>query len=203
LDKTVGADGKVRRAPPKRGRKFTVDADGDWEDEDDDELDRINDSIADRKATKEFKETIAKVFGRRHPKGLDALSDADKLAIFNARVPPESIVVMSGPSPHDYDPLEVRTDEQKRECYAFVLFLVRRRRFSLEDASYHTEWILRTGEPPSEISTWMGAEGDAWRRRFGFDPMSQQVKRDWEAFAAEHASRSLSDLTAELEKIAA
>jgi ParB-like chromosome segregation protein Spo0J len=202
LDKTVGADGKARRAPPKRGRKYSVDPDEDWED-DDEALERINADIGDRKANKEFKEAITSVFGRAHPKGLDGLSDEDKLALFNARVPLETVVVMSGPSPRDYDPLEGRTDEQKRECYAFVLFLVRRCRFSLEGASNHTEWILRTGDAPSEISTWMGDEGDAWRKWHGYKPISQKTKKSWEAFAAEHASKPLSDLTAELEKIAA
>jgi hypothetical protein len=95
-----------------------------------------------------------------------------------------------------YNPFAGRSDDERREWRLFVLWLARRQR-APGDASDHVEWLLQ--RPFQNVAEWMGEEGEKFRARHGMDQPSEAVKTDWSMFAAERASLSEVEITAEID----
>jgi hypothetical protein len=100
-----------------------------------------------------------------------------------------------------YNMFAGRTDEEIREWHLFMLFLVKHENALVAGGvADHIEWILQ--RPFQNVAEWLGPEGDKFRRRsLGSVPISSGFKTDWAAFAGEHASLTVDDINAELNRI--
>jgi hypothetical protein len=103
-----------------------------------------------------------------------------------------------------YDPFAGRTDAEKLELHLFTLFLsfdraAGRAGGEPERVRDHVEWILQ--RPFQNVAEWLGAEGEKWRRVWGFrtPAMSEQFKADWAAFCAAHRTFTLADCEAKFD----
>jgi ParB-like chromosome segregation protein Spo0J len=221
LEKTVGADGKARRAPAKRRQQYPNDLlddeeqaeDGDEADEDEgaapdskQEKARWKEEAEQRRADKEweaFGATAEKRAKMAHAVDLIELG-ADPNSEKVVKLLREATLATITSPPGTYDPLHGRTEVEKREWHLFILFLTRDRgstRDALQSAAQHTEWLLQ--RPFQNVAEWLGEDGDKWRKRQGMRPIPPEVNQSWATFAAEHAGRPFTDITAELEKLAA
>jgi hypothetical protein len=65
---------------------------------------------------------------------------------------------------HDpsYNMFAGRTDEEKREWYVFILFLVECHGCHPQGAAHHVEWVLQ--RPFQNVADWFSDDGDRFRR---------------------------------------
>lgn len=86
------------------------------------------------------------------------------------------------------------TDQQWVEWHLFILFLAREYGWSVEGASYHTEWVQSRG---TLLADWMKPNPirDAWM------PIPQAAFDAWNAFLEANQGRSLDDVKAELKQL--
>jgi Protein of unknown function (DUF3102) len=97
---------------------------------------------------------------------------------------------------HSYDPFAARTEEEKREWNLFCLFLVRHCGGAPDGVEQHVEWLLQ--RPFQNVAEWIGPEGDKCRLAWQWKTLPPKLKEAWSRFAADHASRSIEDIAAEL-----
>jgi hypothetical protein len=90
----------------------------------------------------------------------------------------DTFMVLSLPA---YNPFDGLPAAQVREWERFAVFLADGRDPS--GAAPHVEWIVR--HDFTCVAEWLGAEGDAYRRRVGMRGMPASVLRAWATFAAE------------------
>jgi hypothetical protein len=99
----------------------------------------------------------------------------------------------------DYDPFAGRTEDEQRGSNSFILFLVTKCGWPMEDASEHVEWVLQRGEvgdvygfrSPTE---WLGEKGDKFRKEFGLKPLQIKTVENCKAFIEQHATLSMAEL---------
>jgi len=97
-----------------------------------------------------------------------------------------------------YDPFANCTEDQQREWYVFMLFLVKHEGAVVNGGvADHIEWILQ--KQFKTVEEWLGPEGNkfCWWRH----PIKAEFIEIWRAFAAEHASLTIADINAELGRI--
>jgi hypothetical protein len=171
FDRLIGADGKERPAKQPRPRK-----------------DKTGDDDVVTAAS------VARSLGIKHydPKAVDKLPADFKLAMFNAGIPKNTVIVMPDPLP---DPSAGLTGAQMREWERFADFLVEHRHEAPDTVVDHIEWLWRHDfKTPDE---WLGKEGDEYRaavtRGMGrqHDPwtMSEQIRDAWGRFKITTAMR--------------
>jgi Protein of unknown function (DUF3102) len=95
----------------------------------------------------------------------------------------------------NYDRFAGRSDEERREWLLYALMMAKAGH-SLDWVSSHLDWQLRGPWNPTQ---WLGEEGDAWRRRYGWRPASKAVKAGWSRFAADHRLLTEAEIKAEIE----
>jgi hypothetical protein len=78
----------------------------------------------------------------------------------------------------------------------FCLFLVRHCGGAPGGVEQHVEWLLQ--RPFQNVAEWLGPEGDKCRLAWQWKTLPQKLKEAWSRFAADHASRSIEDIAAEL-----
>jgi hypothetical protein len=82
-----------------------------------------------------------------------------------------------------YDPFAGLSAAEVREWQLFTVFVAEE--CGLDGAESHVNWILR--HDFKCVAEWLGAEGDAYRRRIGMHVMPARVLRAWDAFVTEAA----------------
>jgi len=210
LDKTVGADGKARRASPKRRRKNHSSPLADDElliDDEDDEADEDEvvalDPTQDKARRREEREQ------RRADKEWEAIgATAEKRAKFEHAID----LVKMGVDPNSekvaklmreaslvtfetsgYDMFANCTEDEKREWHVFLLFLVKREGAAvIGGVAEHIEWILQ--RQFKTVEEWLGPGGKK---------LPAKYIEIWRVFAAEHAGMTIADIGAELDRIRA
>jgi ParB-like chromosome segregation protein Spo0J len=208
LDKTVGADGKARRAPPLRRRKnhsSPLAADEFFLDDEDDEADEAvaPDQKQDKARRREEREQ------RRADKEWEAIgATAEKRAKFEHAID----LVKMGVDPNSekvaklmreaslvtfetsgYDMFANCTEDEKREWHVFLLFLVKREGAAVDGGvAEHIEWILQ--RQFKTVEEWLGPGGKK---------LPAKYIEIWRVFAAEHAGMTIADIGAELDRIRA
>jgi Protein of unknown function (DUF3102) len=98
-------------------------------------------------------------------------------ACLDANIP---VVVTPG-----YDPFHGQSDEHRREWKLFGLWLIPQ--LGPKGANHHLEWLLRNGGG-TDLSHWLGKNGDRYRAQWGMRPLSDWLRADWASFAASHAT---------------
>jgi hypothetical protein len=89
---------------------------------------------------------------------------------------------------HSPDPLTYYSEPVQLEWLLFMLFL--------GDCD-HVEWIIRDASIASPGS-WLGEQGDGWRRRNGVDAPTVWFKQAWAEFLDKHRHLSGEDVEAKL-----
>ena len=215
LDKTVGADGKARRAPPKRRRKSHSAPLADDELFLDDEGDDTDEAVAadpkqdkarrreereQRRADKEweaFGATAEKRAKFEHVIDLISMGANPNSEKVGKLIREASLIIFENP-PGSYDPFHHVAEEDQKDWHLFVLFLVKHEGAAVNGGvGEHVEWILR--KQFKTVEEWLGPEGDKFRGRS--HPGSAKYIEIWRAFAAEHASLTIAGIHAELARI--
>lgn len=190
LDKLVGADGKERPVKrPRKGRRRRSAAGDGWDNRTDDWDDRADD---DRK-NDPWNDPV-KIAKMRHVCDILSMGADPNGEKVQKLIREASVCTIHDPG---YDPFAGRTEEEKREWLLFMLFLLRHCGFPPEHAGHHVEWLLRNGW--NTLAEWLGNEGDKYREVRNMKPCASDLKEAWRAFAAQHVSRALPELVAELE----
>jgi ParB-like chromosome segregation protein Spo0J len=215
LDKTVGADGKARRAPPKRRRKSHSAPLADDELFLDDEGDDTDEAVAadpkqdkarrreereQRRADKEW-EAIGATAEKRakfeHVIDLISMGANPNSEKVGKLIREASLVIFESP-PGSYDPFHHVAEEDRKDWHLFVLFLVKHEGAAVNGGvGEHVEWILQ--KQFKTVEEWLGPEGDKFRGRS--HPGPAKYIEIWRTFAAEHASLTIADIRAELARI--
>jgi hypothetical protein len=100
---------------------------------------------------------------------------------------------------HGYDPFYGSSEIEVREWLLFGLFLSRTT-MPAAAANFHVEWLLQ-GKKTFPLDDWLGAKGEAWRRRTGYinPAMSARFLADWKFFRDENISRPRAEIEALLD----
>ncbi len=208
LDKTVGTDGKARRAPPKRRRKNHSSLPADDElllDDDDDEADEDEAVAPDPKQDKtRRREEREKRSADKQWEAIGAtaekrakLAHAVDLISMGADPNSEKVVKLMREASlvtfetSSYDPFHHVAEEDRKDWYLFMLFLVKHEGAVVSGGvADHIEWILQ--QQFKTVEEWLGPGGKK---------LSAEFIEVWRAFAAEHASLTIADINAELNRI--
>lgn len=119
--------------------------------------------------------------------------DAETVASVGLKGAAQSIIA-EYPYPQ---PLYDGADEERREWLLWALMLVRSG-YKPDDVESICDRQKRIGwDLPSE---WYTEEGDDYRRRYGFEPMSEATKAEWRELLEKNRDRPLPDIEAEIER---
>jgi hypothetical protein len=123
---------------------------------------------------------------------ISAINDPEKLIAFCNSEGIPAIV------DETYNPFHGRSDEEKREWWVFMLFLVEECRLTTLSAFRHFEWVQ--ARPFQNVDEWWGPEGDKFRARCGLKKLSDETKAMWQEFRVRHQATTPEQAEAAMEE---
>jgi hypothetical protein len=115
----------------------------------------------------------------RFLKGLEGIDLDDPDAIIKLATE-SKIPVIHDPS---YNTFAGRNEEERRDWWLFMTFLVTHVNHRPQGAIYHTEWVRNRFH---SVAEWLGPGGDAFCRACGMSAMGEKIKAAWAEYHEAH-----------------
>jgi ParB-like chromosome segregation protein Spo0J len=183
LDRLVGKDGKSRprKQPRKRQQPVENIEDDEIDDEDETELQAAEQSGRDfAKALKAYAQSLGQELGDAND-----LPDEVKLQMFAAGLSADDTIVFKGEGPTEQAweclsgemPAQIAVHERCADFMAGpggMAELAKTNPDLAEGIAHHHDWMVRNGWT---VEAWLGAEGEAARKRWGVKPPTKKEEK--------------------------